>query len=69
MRDNICQLAHELDYARALRRQAQLALVMEQAKPKPDQARIAELRQAIEKRLAYLARVEEDHDMALRVMA
>jgi hypothetical protein len=69
MRDAICQLAHELDYARALRRQAQLALVMEQAKPNPDQARLAELSQIIEKRQAYLARVKQDHDQALRLLA
>lgn len=69
MGDNIGQLVHELEYARALRRQTALALVMEQAKPKPDPARIVELRDSCEKRRAYLARVKADHDRALRMMA
>lgn len=69
MRESICQLAHERDYARAVRRQAEIALAREEAKPEPDQERITELSEEIEKRGAYLAQVELEYDLALRVMA
>jgi hypothetical protein len=69
MRESICQLAHERDYARALRRQTEIALAREEAKPAPDPAHIAELSEEIEKCAGYLKRVEAEYDLALRVMA